>query len=415
MVAQVHLATVFAETNSATRRNGAHFYDDMHSGVPDGKRADLNFVDLCKDFFGVMRKHKVLLKPPKVKLGYSSGTFYGFDIGDDGGNGLTDEFLAPLNNWASPTDIKELRSLMGTLSVGRDYVSHFAAMVAPLRALLKKGVEFKWTKDCQEAVESVVKILKSGIKRYAPDFRFPLHLSTDASDDGAGGHCWQDVPDGKGGTVRRTIGFFSASWTPELRRRPVFYREAWACLRFLRKIRILAMSSKFPVFVHTDHVSLKWVQFSHKGSVTSFLLDELGEIRFVMIYNKGTSLIIAVPDSMSRYPMLGERRWSWTGLEGFYRLLFKAVAPWVTTCETMWLYAGTDTRKLAVLVREDMQGTTLVTRSPTSAEFPKTQFSILATVADKAPALCSRVLLQGLTAAVLMPTTSDLHWTSGDA
>ena len=50
-----------------------------------------------------------------------------------------------------PTDIKELRQILGLASYYRRFVPAFARVAAPLHALVRKSVAFEWTSSCQTA------------------------------------------------------------------------------------------------------------------------------------------------------------------------------------------------------------------------------------------------------------------------
>ena len=402
-----HMEAVLQKMKPETRKFMANFYDDFSGGVADGPDWDRKFLEMVDDFFTVLMQEGVVLKSTKCRVGSPTATFYGFDIARDGSNGLGQKFLSGLDKVVAPTSPSEVRSLMGTLNVARDYVPRFSELAAPIQALVRKDVPFAWTQECDDAVEKILVILRSGVRHYKPVDDLPLYLATDASDVGAGGHLYQLVPAVGAGdkAVRRTIAFFSKTWTATMRRRPVFYREAWAMLHFLSKSRLFAMSNHHPVKVQTDHVTLQWIKKNDKGAVTSFLLDELADMRFTITYHKGKSTVISVPDSLSRYPMVGPRTWAWGGLEAFYQLLRRTHSSSLLGVKRIWIYAGTDTVKLKPLVRMDVPGASIVEQSPTVGRFPRSvEFAILAPPVDRAPEICAELLRVRQPGAVLVPT-----------
>ena len=402
-----HMEEVLGKMKPETRKFMATFYDDFSGGTADGPDWEQKFLDMVDDFFTVLMQEGVVLKSTKCRVGFPTGTFYGFELGKDGSNGMGEKFLSGLDAFVEPTTPREVKSILGTLNVARDYVKDFATLAAPVQALTRKDVHFDWTPECTQAVEKIVAILRSGVKHYKPRDDLQLFLATDASDVGAGGHLYQMVPvEGAGDkTVRRTIAFFSKAWTATMRRRPVFYREAWAMLHFLAKSRVFAMSNQFPVMVQTDHATLQWVKRNDKGAVTSFLLDELKDMRFEVQYNSGSSKVISVPDSLSRYPMLGPRTWAWGGLEAFYYLLRRVYRKALQNSKRVWVYAGTDTVKLRPLVKADTSSASILVQAPIVGRYPTSaDFAVLAPKVDRAPEICAELLRVGQPGAVLVPT-----------
>lgn len=420
------------------------FFDDWSACIPTTAGWEQVFLRALDEFLSLLQREGVILKATKTEIGFETGTFYGFELRADGGNAVKEEFVRALRERTAPSSIQEVRSLLGTLNVARDYIPNYAIIASPITELLrgKKGAKrkaIKWTQACDHAMEELLELLTNHVLHYAPDDTYPLHLATDASDDGCGAHCFQLlparvtglktaedaapstlytrdgtlVPNSSYGTVeldacyvRRTIAFFSKCWDHAMRARPVFYREASAALQFLAKIKILAMTNHYPVQVWVDQVSLRWVKHNNKGQVTTFLLDELADVNYEIAYRSGVSNTMSVPDSLSRYPMLGPRRWASAGLEGFYKLLFDEIGSTVSSASKLWVYAGQDTTKLRKRVRDDVGGAVIVETAPSTSPYPKADVAIVAPAPDKAVEICARMLSAGIAGACLVP--SDL-------
>ena len=56
-----------------------------------------------------------------------------------------------------PKNIKELRGFLGMCNYYRCYVKNFADIALPLYALLKEGVYYEWTQECDEAFNELKK------------------------------------------------------------------------------------------------------------------------------------------------------------------------------------------------------------------------------------------------------------------
>jgi hypothetical protein len=49
-----------------------------------------------------------------------------------------------------PTSITEISSFLGLAGYYRRFIEGFAQLAAPLMKLTRKGIEFDWTKECEE-------------------------------------------------------------------------------------------------------------------------------------------------------------------------------------------------------------------------------------------------------------------------
>jgi hypothetical protein len=76
---------------------------------------------------------------------------------------------------------KEVRIFLGKDGYYRCFMENFAKIACPLFLLLTKDVEFNWTDRCQTFEELKEKLTTTPILR-GPDWSFPFHISTDASD-----------------------------------------------------------------------------------------------------------------------------------------------------------------------------------------------------------------------------------------
>jgi hypothetical protein len=245
-----------------------------------------------------------------------------------------------------PTDISEVRHVLGVFVQSKDYIPEYAHIVAPITALTRNGtdkkpVPFLWTVTHQHAFDTIRNTLLDGVHLSPPDYRLPLHGGGDASIDGKafGLYQYSDVtptseftvtshgPEHttillKGSTTphdiphtdthRRSIVWFSKCWSDADRKRAPFYLEADALLWGLDKSRFWALSSPFPLYAHSDHLPLKWIHKCERGFVSSKTIEDLSDLHWVQAWIKGTDNSLF--DSLSRYPMLSPRVLAPTGL-----------------------------------------------------------------------------------------------------
>ena len=101
-----------------------------------------------------------------------------------------------------PSDIKQLRSLLGGLSYYRKFLPDMARRIRPITALLKKGAKFDFTPDMEDTVRSFLAELAAPPILVFPnwdavtDKSRPFRLHCDASKAGFGATLEQEQHDG---------------------------------------------------------------------------------------------------------------------------------------------------------------------------------------------------------------------------
>jgi len=93
------------------------------------------------------------------------------------GHGLTPEGLQPnpgkvtaVQAFPAPRNISELHQFLGLTSYYRKFIAKFSTVASPLHHLIQKEVEWNWTKECQQAFESLKEQLISAPVLLYPDF-----------------------------------------------------------------------------------------------------------------------------------------------------------------------------------------------------------------------------------------------------
>ncbi|KAK6761469.1 hypothetical protein RB195_022512 [Necator americanus] len=62
-----------------------------------------------------------------------------------------------------PKNVAEVRSLLGMINYYGSFVAEMRQLRAPLDALLKKNVTFKWNEECEAAFNRAKKVLASDL------------------------------------------------------------------------------------------------------------------------------------------------------------------------------------------------------------------------------------------------------------
>ena len=218
----------------------------------------LHHVAPLATFFARLRLHKLKLFPDKFRISAARVDFLGHVILADGIH-PNDARVAALARMPMPTDIKQLRSLLGSLSYYRKFLPNMAYHIRPVTALLKKGAAFEFAYAMEDTVRTLLAELAAPPLLVFPDWDAvidtsrPLLLHCDASTAGLGATLEQEQPDG----CIRPIVYISRdtldneqNWTPmEL--------EAGCVVWSIRPHRRYLFGVYFLVF--TDHQCLQQI------------------------------------------------------------------------------------------------------------------------------------------------------------
>ena len=158
----------------------------------------------------------------------------------------------------------------------------------PINKLFTKNTPFHWTEECDEALSSIRKILKSApILEPLPEPNIPLNLAVDSSTFGMGAVLF--YLDGKG--KKHYIDFPSKSLNKTQQRYPSYKLELLALLWGLNRYRDLLIGKRFHVW--TDHRPLVWA-LTAKELPASILrwLDEIKPFDFTITYIPGINNVL---------------------------------------------------------------------------------------------------------------------------
>ena len=89
-------------------------------------------------------------------------------------------------SWEVPKNVKDIRSFLGLASYYRRFVGGFSSIARPMTQLLKKGVPFEWSSECQAGFKLLKEKLTSAPILALPDGLEDFVVYTDASASGLG-------------------------------------------------------------------------------------------------------------------------------------------------------------------------------------------------------------------------------------
>ena len=162
-----------------------------------------------------MVKFNLKLAPTKTNLGVKVVTFLGHQVTAEG-IWPDPEKVKPMTQLPMPTNVKQLKSLLGHLSYYRKFLKNMSAKLKPINAMLKKGATFCFTADHVRIVKELMDKLSSPEVLAFPCYQGaisgerPFRLVADASENGLGAVIEQLQPDG----IVRPLSFFSRTTYP---------------------------------------------------------------------------------------------------------------------------------------------------------------------------------------------------------
>ncbi|KAL0282453.1 UNVERIFIED_CONTAM: Retrovirus-related Pol polyprotein from transposon.6, partial [Sesamum angustifolium] len=88
--------------------------------------------------------------------------------------------------WRVPKNATEVRSFLGLAGYYRRFVEGFSIIAGPLTKLLRKGITFQWTEQCQQSFDELKKRLTLTPILVLPSGSGGYVVYTDASKQGTG-------------------------------------------------------------------------------------------------------------------------------------------------------------------------------------------------------------------------------------
>jgi hypothetical protein len=89
-------------------------------------------------------------------------------------------------DWKSPTSVTQVCSFLGLAGYYRRFILNFSKISKPIIELLEKGNNYMWSKDYNEAFNTLNKLLTTSPVLAQPDIAKPFDIYCDASGIGLG-------------------------------------------------------------------------------------------------------------------------------------------------------------------------------------------------------------------------------------
>lgn len=202
--------------------------------------------------------------------------------------------LTNFHLWPVPTTGKQVMKYLGFCNYFRNVIPGFSELAAPLDALRNyKSLDGLWTDAHTKAFKSLQAALSSPVALSPVDFRFKLHVATDASATAIGGIIYY-IKDG----VVHYVVMASRKLSPSEMAYSTTKRELLAIVYMLTKYHKWLFGIEF--VLHTDHRSLIWLQTQTTPNMMLLTWYEklFSDYTYKLVHIPGTRNLL--PDALSR-------------------------------------------------------------------------------------------------------------------
>jgi hypothetical protein len=84
-------------------------------------------------------------------------------------------------NWKPPTSTTQVRSFLGLAGYYRRFIPNFSKIAKAITEVLKKGIKYVWHEECDDAFQTLMKLLTTSPVLAQPDIAKSFDVYCDAS------------------------------------------------------------------------------------------------------------------------------------------------------------------------------------------------------------------------------------------
>lgn len=194
-----------------------------------------------------------------------------------------------------PSNVKSVRQFMGLANYFRRFIEKFAVVAAPITALLRKNTDFKWSEECENARQNILKKLTSEpvLKIFNPELECELH--TDASSIGIGATLLQSE-----NGVTKPIAYFSRRTTDYEAKYHSYDLETLALVEAVEHFRVYLYGRHFTAYTDCNSLRATALKKTLHPRVARWWI-KLQDYDFSIEYRPGRKM--AHVDYLSRNPI----------------------------------------------------------------------------------------------------------------
>jgi hypothetical protein len=129
--------------------------------------------------------HQLYAKFTKCEFWINEVSFLGHVISSEG-IAMDPSKVRDVLDWEPPKSVHQVRSFLGLAGYYRRFIPNFSKVSKPITELLKKGTKYVWSKKCDEAFQTLKKLLTTSPVLAQPDIAKPFDVYCNASGTGLG-------------------------------------------------------------------------------------------------------------------------------------------------------------------------------------------------------------------------------------
>ncbi|WVZ93550.1 hypothetical protein U9M48_039521 [Paspalum notatum var. saurae] len=130
-----------------------------------------------------LREHKLYTKFSKCAFWLREVSFLGHILSEKG-VAVDPSKLEDVLNWKQPETVTEIRSFLGLAGYYRRFIKDFSKTAKPMTSLTKKNARYVWSPNCEEAFQTLKKLLTSAPVLAQTEVTKPFDVYCDASGNG---------------------------------------------------------------------------------------------------------------------------------------------------------------------------------------------------------------------------------------
>ena len=197
-----------------------------------------------------------------------------------------------VKNFPPPTNVEELRRLLGVATYISKFIPRFSTLTEPLRRLLQDGVAFCWEDEQQRALNDIKDALKGEKVLFIFNPQLPVQIATDASGTGLGAVLLQH---------NRPVSYAARSVTKSEHNYSPIEKELLAVVFALKRFHFYTAGRQVEIL--TDHQPLRGAAknvLTRDNDRLDRLFDQIMSYDLIWTYIPGKTNYL--PDYLSRLP-----------------------------------------------------------------------------------------------------------------
>ncbi|WVZ76101.1 hypothetical protein U9M48_024103 [Paspalum notatum var. saurae] len=234
-----------------------------------------------------LREHKLYAKFSKCAFWLREVSFLGHILSEKG-VAVDPSKVEDVLNWKQPETVTEIRSFLGLEGYYHRFIKDFSKTAKPMTSLTKKNAKYVWSLNCEEAFQTLKKLLTSAPVLAQPDVIKPFDVYCDASSNGLGCVLMQEG---------RVIAYASHQLRKHEVNYPTHDLELAAVVHALKIWRHYLLGNTCDIY--TDHKSLKYILTQPELNMRQRRwLELIKDYDLEIHYHPGKANVVA--DSLSR-------------------------------------------------------------------------------------------------------------------